>query len=115
MLQWFGGSIQDESVSQLLHMFALPLHVIGKYNQEEIKNSFTAYRSTGEAKDLWSRLAKTKVEVGELQNYLAIYSFYKELMESPALAAWSFFALFLLVLPTNNGGSTLKKSIRALP
>ncbi len=81
-------------------MFELPLHVIGKYNQEEIKNSFTAYRSTGAAKDLWSSLVKTKV--GEPQNYLAIYSFYKELMEPPALAAWSFFALFLLVLPTGN-------------
>jgi hypothetical protein len=99
-LQWIGEIGQDESVSHLLHMFELPLHVIGKYTAEEIKNSFTAYRSTEAAKDLWSRLSKTKV--GQAKNLLAIYSFYKELMDTPALAAWSFFALFLLVLPTGN-------------
>ena len=49
---------------------------------------------------MWSRLSKTKV--GQPHNLLAIYSFYKELMDTPALAAWSFFALFLLVLPTGN-------------
>ena len=75
-------------------------YVHGANTAEEIKNSFTAYRSREAAKDLWSRLSKTKV--GQAQNLLAIYSFYKELMDTPALAAWSFFALFLLVLPTGN-------------
>ncbi len=100
VLQWIGDNNQDAAVSHLLRMFELPLHVISKYAAEEIKNSFTAYRSTEVTNELWSRHAKTKA--GQPQNLLAIYSFYKELMEMPAMAAWSFFALFLLVVPSGN-------------
>jgi hypothetical protein len=82
MLQWIGDNNQDAAVSHLLHMFELPLHVIGKYAAEEIQNSFTAYRSKEATKELWSTHAKRKA--GQPQNLLAIYSFYKELMESNA-------------------------------
>jgi hypothetical protein len=50
-------------------------------------------------------LRKRKWKVGQPQNLLVVYSFYKELMETPALAAWSFllyFYFYLLVLPTGN-------------
>ena len=87
-------------VKKLLHIFELPLRSVGKFASEEIINSFNAFRASQRARDVYTALYKnvsgTNIEHG------IIYEYYFALQQEIGLGAWSFFALFLLVLPTGN-------------
>jgi hypothetical protein len=89
-----------DAVKKLLIIFELPLRAAGMYTSEEIQNSFTAFRVTDRSVELWASYAR------EIPNksfdHAVVYTYYKEYMDIPGLAPWSFFALFLLVLPTGN-------------
>jgi hypothetical protein len=53
--------------------------------------------------ELWAAYSKHASKI--TFEHSVIYTYYKELIVTPELAAWSFFSLFLLVLPTGNAVS----------
>ena len=87
-------------VQKLLIIFELPLRAAAAYTPEEILNSFTAFRVMDRSVELWAAYARQ--EPNKFFNHAVVYTYYKECMDIPGLGPWSFFALFLLVLPTGN-------------
>ena len=52
---YIGRTNLASAVSELLSLFEIPLHLSssGKYSTEEIKNSFTAFRTSEVCEELW--------------------------------------------------------------
>jgi hypothetical protein len=97
------GEDVTHAVAKLLLIFELPLIAAGRYSPEEIINSFTAFRAMETSVELWAAYSKQASK--KTFDHSVIYTYYKELIDTPELAAWSFFSLFLLVLPTGNAVS----------
>jgi hypothetical protein len=92
-----------EVVSELLHIFEIPVY-IGGMKVEAITNSYTAFRASQESGDLWRRYVG-KQPKNKPFDHSIIYSYYKQLLEDRLVEPWAFFALFLLVFPTGNAMS----------
>ena len=97
------------AVDTLVHMFEVPLHLslpIGSL--QDIKNSFTAFRASELAAALWKNFTKDftderpiAITNGKKKKkkhfaYSVIYTYYRELLQIPALKPWAFFALSIL-------------------
>ncbi len=101
------------AVDMLAYMFEVPLHLslpIGSL--QDIKNSFTAFRASELAAALWKNFTKDftderpiaittsnekkKKKKKKLFAYSVIYTYYRELLQMPALKPWAFFALSIL-------------------
>ncbi len=93
-------------VTKHLIIFELPLRAAAVYTPEEIQSSFTAFRVMDRSVELWAAYAREAPN--KIWNHAVVYTYYKECMDILGLAPWSFFALFLLVLPTGNAISMKK-------
>jgi hypothetical protein len=97
-----GSKNLADAVAELLSVFEVPLYtsLAGKHSIEEIKNAFTAFRSSEYCAEIWgvhvARYARLSFD------YTVVYSYYKILLEKPDVAPWAFACLLLLIFPTGN-------------
>ena len=87
------------AASDLLSIFEIPIHLSlsAKYSVEEIKNSFTAFRSSDVCADIWKT---TVARYGGVSfDHTVVYTYYRSLMGMPDLEPWAFACLFLLIFP----------------
>jgi hypothetical protein len=86
--------------STLLAIFEVPLHVSlasTQYSFLDIKNAFTAYKSSKVCAELWElHVARPSFDNA------SVYSYYKILLEMPDIAPWAFACLLLIIFPTGN-------------
>jgi hypothetical protein len=104
------------AVDTLVHMFEVPLHLSSPIGSlQDIKNSFTAFRASELAAELWNNLTKEfrdERPIATTTNgrkkkkksfaHTVIYTYYRELLQMPDVKPWAFFALSILVFPTGN-------------
>jgi hypothetical protein len=104
------------AVDTLVHMFEVPLHLSSPIGSlQDIKNSFTAFRASELAAELWNNLTKEfrdERPIATTTNgrkkkkksfaHSVIYTYYRELLQMPDVKPWAFFALSILVFPTGN-------------
>jgi len=88
-------------VKDLLHIFELPLYNANLISDEEVLNSFLAFRSSAFARELYKASYKRGRD-GRAPSPCKIYVFYYECLMQPALRQWAFFALYMLVFSTGN-------------
>ncbi len=88
-------------VQNLLHIFEIPLHGSGLALPEEIKNSFTVFRTSDVCADLWKETTKAYAGKNKPFYHGLIYPYYRGLMHLPELKPYALFALFLLVFPSS--------------
>ncbi len=69
---------------------------------EEIRNSFTVFRTSDVCADLWKETPKGYAGREKPFEHGLIYPYYRGLMHMPELKPYALFALFLLVFPTGN-------------
>jgi hypothetical protein len=87
-------------VSDLLLVFEIPLHlsVSTKYTISDMKNAFTAFRTSDACADIWHAHATRSLPFDNK----VVYEYYRVLLQLPEVAAWAFACLFLLIFPTGN-------------
>jgi len=87
-------------VSDLLLVFEIPLHlsVSTKYTISDMKNAFTAFRTSEACADIWHAHATRSLPFDNK----VVYEYYRVLLQLPEVAAWAFACLFLLIFPTGN-------------
>jgi hypothetical protein len=92
------GSVSLASAaSDLLSIFEIPIHLSlsAKYSVEEIKNSFTAFRSSDVCAEIWkTTVARYR---GVSFDHTVVYTNYRSLLGMPDLEPWAFACLFLLI------------------
>ncbi len=89
-----------EAVTELLSVFEIPLHLSlsSKYTIEDMKNAFTAFRSSEACAGIWQAHAGRCVPFDNK----VVYDYCRALLQLPEVAAWDFACLFLLIFPTGN-------------
>ena len=75
---YIGRTDLASAVSELLWHFEIPLHLSlsGKYSTEEIKNSFTAFRTSEVCEDLW-KVQTAHNARGHSVDYAIVYTYYR--------------------------------------
>jgi hypothetical protein len=88
------------AVTELLSVFEIPLHLSlsSKYTIEDMKNAFTAFRSSEACAGIWQAHVGRSVPFDNK----VVYDYYRALLQLPEVAAWAFACLFLLIFPTGN-------------
>jgi hypothetical protein len=97
-----GNADLASAASDLLSIFEIPVYqsLSGKYSVEEIKNSFTAFRSSEACADIW---ITTVARYGRVPfDHTVVYTYYRSLMGMLDIEPWAFTCLFLLIFPTGN-------------
>ncbi len=85
-------------VSNLLLVFEIPLHLSmsTQYTIEDMKNAFTAFRSSETCADIWPAHGTRSLPFVNK----VVYDYYRALLQLPEVTAWAFACLFLLIFPT---------------
>ncbi len=97
-----GNADLASAAFDLLSIFEIPVYqsLSGKYSVEEIKNLFTAFRSSEACADIWKT---TVARYARLTfDHTVVYTYYRSLMGMLDIDPWAFTCLFLLIFPTGN-------------